>query len=240
MVQKIYKTDAKFELGYWAIRGLAQPIRFLLAYVKEPVMEIRLGINQDGSPISDEDADWEAHKSTLNLSFPNLPYLIDYSSAQNVQLTQSNSIIRYLARKFNLYGTTQSECMEIDLLQDEAYDFRNKIVGAAYTLGNEYQAAYNEFVNISIPRYLNGFERYLESRTNQSYFVGNQLSSVDFVLYELIWQASIMAPGSITDSRRPCLNKFLKGFSNITEINNYMKSDIYLDRPINSVWASFL
>ena len=63
MVQKIIDTNAKFELGYWAIRGLAQPIRLLLAYVKEPVTEIRLGINQDGSLIDNEDTDWEAHKS---------------------------------------------------------------------------------------------------------------------------------------------------------------------------------
>ena len=190
-MQRILQTNAKFELGYWAIRGLAQPIRFLLAYV-------------------------------------------------NIQLTQSNSILRYLARKFNLYGATDSERLEIDVLHDEAYDFRNKIVGTAYTLGDRYQAVYDEFIDISIPRYLDGFERHLENRSNQSYFVGNQLSSVDFVLYELIWQASIMAAGSITDSHRPCLHNFLKDFSKIHQINDYMKSDIYLDRPINSVWASFV
>ena len=237
MVQKINQTNAKFELGYWAIRGLAQPIRFLLAYVKEPVTEIRLGINQDGTVISDEDADWEVHKSSLNLPFPNLPYLIDHTPSQNVQLTQSNSILRYLARRFNLYGATPLERVEIDVLQDEAYDFRNKIVGTAYTLGDEYEAAYDEFVEITIPRYLDGFERHLENRSNLSYFVGNQISLVDFVLYELIWQVSIMAPGSISNSCRPCLSIFLEHFANIGEINNYMKSRVYLDRPINSVWA---
>ena len=49
MVRRIDTPQAEFELGYWDIRGLAQPIRFLLAYAKAPFSEVRIVVNQDGS-----------------------------------------------------------------------------------------------------------------------------------------------------------------------------------------------
>ena len=133
MVRRIDTPQAEFELGYWDIRGLAQPIRFLLAYAKAPFSEVRIGVNQDGSLIADEATDWEAHKHSLGVAFPNLPYLIDKSGPTEVRLTQSNAVLRYLARRFDLYGDSEAEQITIDVLQEEAYDFRNHIVKAVYT-----------------------------------------------------------------------------------------------------------
>ena len=239
MVQRIERANAELELGYWAIRGLAQPIRVLLAYVEVPFSEVRLGIDQDGTVIEDESADWVSHQSTLELPFPNLPYLIDASGRAQVRLTQSNAIMRYLARRFDLYGDTPSEQGAIDVLQDEAYDFRNRIVKAAYTLGAEYQAAYDEFVAIGVPRHLDGFERYLANRGIDTHFVGGRISLVDFVLHELIWQTSVMVPGSVTDTSRARLFAFIESFSRIPQIAAYRARSDYIDRPINSPWASF-
>ena len=132
MVQRIEQADAEFELGYWAIRGLGQPIRFLLAHAEVAFSEVRLGVNQDGSIIADESRDWATHKGTLSVPFPNLPYLIDSSGPAEVQLTQSNAVMRYLARRFGYYGDTASDQICIDVLQDEAYDLRNSIVKAVY------------------------------------------------------------------------------------------------------------
>ena len=65
MVQRIENARAKIELGYWAIRGLGKPIRFLLSLAKVPFSEVRLGANPYGTLITDksaESADWEEHK----------------------------------------------------------------------------------------------------------------------------------------------------------------------------------
>ena len=239
MAQRIDHPDAKLELGYWAIRGLGQPIRFLLAYAQVPVSEVRLGVNQDGSLVADESQDWETHKVTLNVPFPNLPYLIDTSGTTEVRLTQSNSVIRYLARQLDLYGDNAEEQMLIDVLQDEAYDFRNKIVKAAYTLGDGYQAAFDDFEANAVPRHLDGFEAYLGNRGINTYFVGSRISFVDFILFELLWQTSLMVPGSITPTHRRNLFAFIETFSSEPNIAAYMASSNYLERPINSVWASF-
>ncbi len=239
MAQRIEQTGAKLELGYWAIRGLAQPIRFLLAYAEVPVTEVRLGVNQDGSLVADESLDWASHKATLDVSFPNLPYLIDSSGSTQVRLTQSNAVIRYLARRFGFYGDTESDRISIDVLQEEAYDFRNQIVKAAYTLGAEYPAAFDEFTASAVPRYLDGFERYLSDRGTSTHFAGSRISLVDFILYELIWQTSVMVPGSITETHRPGLFAFIEAFARNPKIAAYMARDDYIERPINSVWASF-
>ena len=164
MVQRIEQAGAEFELGYWAIRGLGQPIRFLLAHAEVAFSEVRLGVNQDGSIVADESHDWTTHKDTLSVPFPNLPYLIDSSGPTEVRLTQSNAVMRYLARRFDYCGDTASDQICIDVLQDEAYDLRNSIVETVYTLGAEYKAVFDEFTSTAVPRYLDGFESYLSKR----------------------------------------------------------------------------
>ena len=238
-MQRIEKANARFELGYWAIRGLAQPIRFLLAHAEVEILEVRFGINPDGSLIEDESPDWQDHKDALSLPFANLPYLIDLERPDEIRLTQSNAIMRFLARRFNYYGGSVIEQTWIDLLQDEAYDFRNSIIETAYTLGPEYEKTFAEFKSTSVPRYLDGFEYHLSNRKLQNCFVGSRISLVDFILYELIWQVRLMVAGSITATNRPTLHSFLESFEKIPQIAAYRAGDDYVDRPINSPWASF-
>ena len=57
-----------------------------------------------------------------------LPYLIDGTT----KLTQSNTILRYLARKHNLAGTTEIEHQRIDVIENEAMDCRKRFVGLCY------------------------------------------------------------------------------------------------------------
>ena len=154
-------------------------------------------------------------------------------------LSQSNAILRYLARSLDFYGDSSSERIEIDVLQDQAYDFRNEIIKTAYTLGEEYTDVFEDFSTRTIPRYLNSFEQYLAGREQNRFFVGSRLSLVDFVLYELFWQMTLMVPNSITASNRPVLSAFVSTFEEITEIAAYRKSINYIERPINSPWASF-
>ena len=163
MVQILNRADCDITLGYWAIRGLAQPIRLLLAAAEVSFSEIRLGADADGNLLSreDEGVDWNQHRETLTMPFRNLPYLIDSSGDELIALTQSNAIMRYLSRRFDFYGDSETERLMIDVLQEEAYDFRNKIVKTAYTLGDDYAVALADFKDAALPRYLDGFEDFL-------------------------------------------------------------------------------
>ena len=241
MVQKLIQKDAELTLGYWGIRGLAQPIRFMLISADVAFSEIRLGVLQDGTILNEnkEGDDWGSVKSTLDMPFPNLPYLIDTSGESPVNFSQSNAILRYLARRFDFYGDSETDRLEIDILQEEAYDFRNEIINTAYTLGEAYAAAFSHFSNETLPHYLDSFERYLSGREHCMHFVGNRLSLVDFVLYELTWQMTLMVPNSISNTRRPALFAFIKAFEKQPQIAAYMQTPNYIERPINSPWASF-
>lgn len=242
MVQRLKDPAAKIELGYWAIRGLGQPIRFLLAYVGVPFSEVRLGANPDGTLITDksvESADWDGHKSEIEFPFPNLPYLIDKSGPDEIRLTQSNAILRHLGRRFDLYGDSELDRAAIDVIQDEAYDYRNRIIETTYVEKSEYSETLASFIATAIPRYIDRFEQHLQSTGTTAHFVGNRISLVDFILYELVWQTSKMVPGSVSSDNRPNLFAYIESFENIPEIASYMSQSSYIERPINSIWTAF-
>jgi len=65
MSQHILNPQAKITLGYWGIRGLAQPIRFLLTCAEVPFSELRLGVFQNGTLMKkeEEEKDWKQVRS---------------------------------------------------------------------------------------------------------------------------------------------------------------------------------
>ena len=103
----------------------AQSIRLLLEYTGTK-FEDRM-ISCGPAPDYDKSC-WFSIKPTLGLDFPNLPYYID----GNVKLTQSNAILRYIARKHNLLGKTEAEMIRVDLLAEQSMDFRTGIVRLSY------------------------------------------------------------------------------------------------------------
>ena len=90
-----------------------------------------------------------------------------------------------------------------------------------------------------MPDYLDSFENYLKARDKTRFFVGNHYTLVDFVLYELFWQMTLMVPNSINESNRPILYAYIRSFEETPAIADYMKSKHFIERPINSPWASF-
>lgn len=50
----------------------------------------------------------------------------------DLKLTQSGAIMRYIARKHNLIGTTDSEITRIDFMENEIADFRTGWVRFCY------------------------------------------------------------------------------------------------------------
>ena len=69
-----FANREKIILGYWKIRGLAQPIRYLLEYAELPYEEVLY--EQGDAPNYSVDC-WTSVKNTIGLDFPNVPYLID-------------------------------------------------------------------------------------------------------------------------------------------------------------------
>ncbi|XP_005891361.1 PREDICTED: glutathione S-transferase Mu 1-like isoform X2 [Bison bison bison] len=113
-------------LGYWDIRGLAHAIRLLLEYTDSNYKEKKYTMGD--APDYDR-SQWLNEKSKLGLDFPNLPYLIDGTH----KLTQSNAILRHIARKHNMCGETEEENIRVDLLENQVMDVRLHMARICYS-----------------------------------------------------------------------------------------------------------
>ena len=67
-------------------------------------------------------------KNEFRLDFPNLPYWVD----GDIKLTQSTAIMRHLARKHSLYGLTDVQASEIDMLIDTSVDLKMGLILAVF------------------------------------------------------------------------------------------------------------
>lgn len=75
-------------LGYWDIRGIASPIRNLLAY---------LGIEYTNKTYTGAGDEWHKQdKLTLATKFPNIPYYVEEDGSV---LTESAAISLYIIKK---------------------------------------------------------------------------------------------------------------------------------------------
>lgn len=75
-------------LGYWRLRGLAQPVRLLLAYTETPFQEVVY-------EFAEKQRWFEEDKKNFGFDFPNIPYLID----GDFKLTESAAIMKYLVKR---------------------------------------------------------------------------------------------------------------------------------------------
>jgi glutathione S-transferase len=210
--------------GYWKIRGLAQPIRLLLAYTGT---EYENKLYEAGPPPTYDRSEWLSVKFNLGLDFPNLPYYID----DDVKLTQSTAIIRYIARKHNLMGTTDQEKARVDMVECQLEDFRKGFTSLCYS--PDHDKLKPAYLN-DLPGKLKLFSDFLGSNP---YFAGSSLSYADFLVYEMLDQHKLFSPGCL--DQYPNLKQFTERIEALPAIAAYMRSDKFLKKPLNGRMAKF-
>jgi glutathione S-transferase len=212
--------STKPKLGYWKIRGLAQPVRYLFHYAGQEFEDIKY--EQGDAPDFSADA-WRKDKFNLGLPFPNLPYLID----GDVKITQSNAILRYLGGKFDLLGESNKVRAESEMMLEYAMDFRNGLVRVIYN--KEYEKLVDGYFK-NVEATLKGFDQFLEGRT---WFAGGKNPTIcDFPMYELLDQHRLMRPDSLKEHKN--LQAFLARFEQLPQIKAYQLSDQFMSRPVNN------
>ncbi|CAL1291052.1 unnamed protein product [Larinioides sclopetarius] len=212
-------------LGYWNIRGLAQPIRLMLAYSETPYEDKKYAYGP--APDFDRSA-WLKEKPTLGLDFPNLPYYID----GDVKLTQSITIMRYLARKLKLEPTTEEEHSRADLIEQQIADFRFGFTRICYSA--DFDKLKEEYLK-NLPAQLKAFSNYLEKR--QWFASQDKLTYVDFMVYEAFDHNRVLDPDCLNDY--PNLKEFMDRFEELPTIQKYMQSPDFLKWPLNGDMAKF-
>ncbi len=111
----------KLTIGYWKIRGLISPVKYLLEYLSVPYTFIHY--EQGDGPEFSREA-WTNVKFTLGLDFPNLPYLFD----GDVKMTESSAMLRYIAGKYgpeSFSGNDAKEKAIIDMIFGVVADIKS-------------------------------------------------------------------------------------------------------------------
>jgi len=211
------------KLAYWDIRGLAHPIRMLLEYT-DTKYEDKFYVCGE-APNYDKSC-WFDEKFKLGMDFPNLPYLEDGDR----KIVQSNAILRYIARKHTLCGETEDEKVRVDMLENQAMDFRMGFVRMCYTDVDKMKPGYME----RLPESLKQFSDFLGDR---KWFAGDKITFVDFVMYDLFDQHRMFEAKCLGNFKN--LTDFLDRFEALEKIAAYMKSDRFMKTPVNNKMAKW-
>ncbi|XP_020605473.1 glutathione S-transferase Mu 1-like isoform X3 [Orbicella faveolata] len=210
-------------LGYWNVRGLAQPIRYLLAYT-ETECEYCDYVTGD-APGYDKSC-WLSVKETLGLPFPNLPYFID----GDVKLTQTMAIMRHIARKHDLCGTTEEEMMRADVIEGEATDFIAGFMKFTY-FSPDFEGGRADYLN-SCNSFL---RRHSDFLGTYPYFTGEHLSFADFMMYEFLDQLRTFEPLTLDPFQN--IKDFMARIEEIPAIKTFLDSEYFRNQPISNKMA---
>ena len=98
-----------------------------------------------------------------------------------VKFQQSNTIARFLARRFNLAGKTDIEQAKAEMIIDHFNDLK-ALYRNAYKEENEHLKSekFTLFANDYLPNCISFLEKLLEQQNSQ-YLVGNDLTSIQFL-----------------------------------------------------------
>jgi len=216
----------KPQFAYWDIRGLAQPIRLLLAYCKVDFEDKHYVTGE--APDYDRSS-WTSVKNTLGLPFSNLPYYID----GDFKVVQSNAILRYIGEKHDLGGTSDQEKVNVAIIENQAMDFRNGFVRLCYGVNN-HEKNKETYLKETLPKLLTAFSDFLGKN---DWFAGDKITYVDFPMYELLDQHREMSSSCLDDYEN--IKKFMDRFESLPGIKAYFKSPDFKKLPINNRMAAF-
>ncbi len=211
-------------LGYWDIRALAEPIRYLLKYAGIEFNDKRYEFGE-GTSIQDRQSiikNWTPQKFTLGLDFPNLPYYID----GDVKLTQSLAIMRYLARKYDLFATDEKSLTRQDLVEQQVQDMRWNFIFGVLINKAEYEKNKALFLEETLPKQLELLSKFLG---DNEWLVG-KLNYVDFLAYEVLDWLRQFSPENIQKFEN--LTQYLKRFENLAAISAYINSNEFKSWPL--------
>uniref|UniRef100_A0A6G1SP38 Glutathione S-transferase n=1 Tax=Aceria tosichella TaxID=561515 RepID=A0A6G1SP38_9ACAR len=210
-------------LGYWKIRGLATPIRLLLEQAGADYEE---KLYECGPPPDFDRSSWLNEKFTLGLDFPNLPYYMD----DDVKLSQSHVILRYLARKHKLDGNNEQERVRTDLVATQVMDFH---MDYARTIAyNPEHEKNKETYEKNLADRLKALAEFLGDR---QFVAGDHVTYGDFVLYEYLEGQNFYKPGVLKD--HPTLEKFVERVNELESVKKYFNSSRAIKAPFNGAPA---
>jgi len=154
----------KYKLVYFNLMAFAEPIRLVFAYVGVPYEDVRI-----------EFQDWRVQKA--NFPWDQVPTL----EVDGQVIAQSQAILRYLGREFNLVGDNNFEAAKCDEMIEALYELRTEGSKVFLERDPDYK---NELASVFlkeiIPRYFAKWDKILH--INRGFLVGKRFSYADFCI----------------------------------------------------------
>ena len=211
------------KVGYWAIRGLVEPIHMYLEY-KDVPYEKTVYTYENPEKWSEED------KKNLDIDFPNIPYIID----GDLKLSQSNSILKYLEKKYGSFFTGDiGHDIKLDVLLETVSDLRLPFVLMCYMEGEmaKKKEMYLSPRNTSKWEYVDGWLQ------NRKYLTGGNLCVADFAFWNLVDYNNLFDAKMLENYKN--IQRFKEDFESEPKNEAYLKKPDYKQFPINARFAAW-
>jgi glutathione S-transferase len=218
---------------YWNICGLGQPIRYALEVAGVAYSDVRVQPGPGEPGTAEYRGLWMGNKRRLgeDVPFPNLPYFFD----GDVKLVQTNAILKYIGRKYDLLGDTDAAHM-VDMVMDQTTDFDAAVTGRCY---RDFKSL-KPWIEEELPVILGYWKELLGSK---EFMTCGRLTVADLKLYEtfrkirLIEQQPEIGTGVLGGA--PEIQAYMQRIEAIPAMSAYLKSASYMERPLNNVHAQF-
>eukprot|EP00088_Acartia_fossae_P001007 TRINITY_DN10377_c0_g1_i1.p1 TRINITY_DN10377_c0_g1~~TRINITY_DN10377_c0_g1_i1.p1 ORF type:complete len:222 (-),score=35.48 TRINITY_DN10377_c0_g1_i1:414-1079(-) len=213
----------KVTFTYFNLHGRGETIRFILRMGKVAHEEKRLTFPE-----------WPAVKPTTK--YGQLPML----TWDGMELAQSGTITRFLAKKTGLAGDTEEDYLKADMINEHVQDCINRIIKMRWAPDAEScQKMADEFFEKFLPNWLNGLEKSLKEEGND-WYSANKLTFADLavqhVLFWLSWpEEKAFKDVSGHDERFNVLDKYPLVKANYERVRNLPDMQEYLkNRPAST------
>ena len=209
------------KLVYFNGRGLAETSRLLLAIT---------GIKYEDFRYPLKVIDWATHdmvreefledkeNNKLLGSLNKLPFLV----VDGTVIPQSKAIERFLAKKYNMFGTTEVETARIDGLCEYVRDFKDAYQSVRKLPTDQKEEGMKKWFSETLPEKLTLLDNLL-CKEHELYAVGLKLSLADVVLFSFVTQFFDNKDGALNACQSK-LKKIVENVGSNKEIQDWVKN----------------
>jgi len=228
-VKDMYPVNKeKFTVGYWKIRGLAQPIRMALVYGDKDFDEHIFEQRDDYATRADGGKGvWQAMKGSFGVNFSNLPYILN----GDIKISESCACLMYAADYAGIHdGFTIDERAQTLSLVLNIQNIRNTAVGCFYGYADD-KAKKKDYE----ARMKQAFAPWA-GLIKGKFLLGDKICAADFHVAEMIYQHAMFVPSIFDDENGKKLMEYMVNFFSIEQIKAY---ELKTDHPCNNKFAKW-
>jgi glutathione S-transferase len=199
------------KFGYWDCRGLGGSVRAFLTHLG---LEFEERTYYEGDAPDFSRNDWFAEKFSLDLEWPNLPYLI----GPDFQVTNSYTILRVVALKYapEYLGRTLKEKADAENMLPCLW---SALITFTKQLYYPEQFPPSEEADTKVRTF---FQNMFRRKGSKRFALGDQPTYVDFYMYEFLAKVRALTPRWVEEF--PEIEPYWQAIESLENMGAYIES----------------